>query len=503
MKIERIKFIAMASLLSFSAYPVYANVTYTPVRPNVEQQVTFQVTNPSGIIVAGSVRWKFGDGTTANGPTMVNKTYTAAGTYLVEVTYNTSAAIPNWRTETVAVTVEERRRIVAAPSDPFVNQTVTFIAQNFLSGSIRWDFGDGTPPALLSTTVTHAYNHPATFVVQARDLGGVSVANITATVAVRVDPARRRITYSPDIPVAGRPVEFKAENFYTDQIKWDFGDGTPPLVSSVNETHIFLKPGAYTVRAWDWGGGFGEAAIRAVVIREERGARAPFQVSFIQLRFEDGKSYKVVAQNYRPLRAYADMRYEGTGLFQAQWLLDGQPFGITTKAMPFYDFVTIDSGELPGLPTQELGMHEVSLKILQPQTDFEIPVIRYFVAASEGPELKRADVNILAAEGLEGVECTLEQGILQAPSGSYAILRGNIQGLDIAPVPWALLRIHIGSELVDQQLFKNLRPGEKREFVTSIFNRSPDPKIIYITLYNITRQPPELLFFRKLSLEQR
>jgi hypothetical protein len=148
-------------------------------------------------------------------------------------------------------------------------------------------------------------------------------------------------------------------------------------------------------------------------------------------------------------------------------------------------------------------MHEVSLKILQPQTGLEIPVIRYFVAASEGPELKRADVNILAAEGLEGVECTLEQGILQAPSGSYAILRGNIQGLDIAPVPWALLRIHIGSELVDQQLFKKLRPGEKREFVTSIFNRSPDPKIIYITLYNITRQPPELLFLRKLSLEQR
>jgi hypothetical protein len=31
----------------------------------------------------------------------------------------------------------------------------------------------------------------------------------------------------------------------------------------------------------------------------------------------------------------------------------------------------------------------------------------------------------------------------------------------------------------------------------------PDPKTIYITLYEITKKPPELFVFRKLSLQQK
>jgi len=503
MKIKAIKIVLIAELLMLSVFPAYATVTFTPAQPNVEQQVLFQVTNPTGIIIAGSVQWKFGDGTTAGGPTTVNKTYNAAGTYLVEVTYNTAAGAPAWRTETIAIMIAERRRITFFPGNPLVGQTVTLIAENFLSASVRWNFGDGTPAVLLSTTVSHVFAWPATFLVQARDLGGASVVNITASLTTRIDAARRNITYSPAFPVAGRPVVFKAENFYSNQIKWDFGDGTPPVISSINETHIYLKPGTFTVRAWDWEGLYGEAQTRLIAVGEEKGARAAFQISFLQLRFEDGKSYKVVPQNFRPLVAYADIKYEGTGLFQAQWLIDGRPFGNATKAMPFFDFISIDSGKLPGLPTQLLGMHEVSLKIFQPKADFEIPVIRYFVAAGVGPELERVEVKILAAAGLDGLECSLEQDLLQAPSGNYAILSGNIQSRDIASVPWALLRIHVGSELVDQQLVKNLKPGEKREFVTSIFNPSPDPKFLYITFYDITKEPPALLFFRKLTLQQK
>ena len=503
MKVTAVQLVLVAALLMLSVSPAYAIVTYTPAQPNVDQQVLFQVTNPQGIIVPGSVQWRFGDGTTASGPTTVNKTYNAAGTYLVEVTYNTAAGAPVWRTETISITIYERRRITFVPSAPLVGQTVTLMAENFLSGSIRWDFGDGTPPMLLSTTVSHVFARPATFLIQARDLGGASVANITASLTTRIDTARRKITYAPAYPVVGQPVAFKADNFYTKQIKWDFGDGTPPVISSINETHIYLKPGTFTVRAWDWEGLYGEAQTQTIAVREEKGARAAFQISFLQLRFEDGKSYTVVPQNLRPLVAYADIKYEGTGLFQAQWLVDGRPFGNATKAMPFFDLTTIDSGKLPGLPTQMLGMHEVSLKILQPEADFEIPVIRYFVAASVGPELERVEVKILAAAGLDGLECTLEQDLLQTPSGSYAILSGNIQSRDIAPVRWALLRIHLGSELVDQQLVKNLKPGEKREFVTSIYNPSPDPKTLYITFYDITKEPPALLFFRKLILQQK
>jgi hypothetical protein len=220
------------------------------------------------------------------------------------------------------------------------------------------------------------------------------------------------------------------------------------------------------------------------------------------LRFDDGLSYKVVPARFTPLAAYVDLKYEGTGLLQAQWLVDGMPFRSISEALPQAQSITLDSGRLPGLPTLLTGMHEVSLRILSPAVGFAIPVIRYFVSLDTGrPPLTGLDLNVETAEGLQGVDCTLTMGELQVDSGRYFILHGKIQSDLPGGVKIGLLRVHLGADLLDQQIVRNLRPGRPVDFATSVRNPAPGAKILYITLYDITdAASPKLLSLKKFTV---
>jgi len=487
-----------------------ATISYTPVQPNVDQNVAFTLVVGSIPVIVPSIAWEFGDGTTASSQKTVNKTYTASGQFLVRVTYNVMA-IPGPYTETTSIVVVERRSIAYSPAAPQINQLVMFQANNFLSSSIRWDFGDGTGAVMGGASMSHAYAYPAVFLVRAWDLAGTSTVPISVSVTVGADFARRRIQALPASPVLGRPVTLTALNFFTSDIRWDFGDGQT-LAGGPSVVHTFQAEGSYPVRAWDWGGVHGPPATLNLVVSDVSGPRAAFQISFLQLRFDDGKSYKVVPRDFRGLMAYADIKYEGTGVFRARWLVDDAPFRVTTRAMPFAEDMTLDSSGglpgqapgLPGFPANLPGMHEVSLEIIEPAADFIIPVIRYFVSADEAvtaPDLAAVPMEIDIERAAQGIGCRLEPGLLGTPAGRFIILNGVLShGLQRVPVKLALLRIHLESELLDQQFLKDLKPGEGRTFGTSIFGASAENKWVYLTVYSLDRDKAELLYFLKVKL---
>ena len=498
---RRILIIAVAALLA--AIPASATLHYSPGQPNADQPVTFSVTIANGTVAPGSVVWNFGDGTTANGPAIIQKTYASAGTYTVNVRYTALslvAQIP--ANETTAITVTERRRIASLTPAPMLGQPVSFIAENFFSSSIQWNFGDGTPVEVGGPSAGHIYATPGNFVVSVRDYGGAGLSVFTLGITVSVDISRRRITYAPPLPGAGFPVTFTGRNFYTSQILWNFGDGQSPVSGAAVIAHAFAKPGKYVVQAWDWNGQAGGPTSVNIQVSEPSGLRSAFQISVLQLRFDDGLSYKVVPARFTPLAAYVDLKYEGTGLLQAQWLVDGMPFRSISEALPQAQSITLDSGRLPGLPTLLSGMHEVSLRILSPAVGFAIPVIRYFVSLDTGrPPLTGLDLNVETAEGLQGVDCTLTMGELQVDSGRYFILHGKIQSDLPGGVKIGLLRVHLGADLLDQQLVRNLRPGRPVDFATSVRNPAPGAKILYITLYDITdAASPKLLSLKKFTV---
>ncbi|MBW2095900.1 MAG: hypothetical protein JRI80_13530, partial [Deltaproteobacteria bacterium] len=77
--------------------------------------------------------------------------------------------------------------------------------------------------------------------------------------------------------------------------------------------------------------------------------------------------------------------YNGSGLLLAQWKVDGQVLGYVSRYL--YAGIrdaTIESPDVPGLPTYDTGRHSVELEIIQPTPPFHEPVIYYYVTQETG-----------------------------------------------------------------------------------------------------------------------
>jgi len=196
------------------------------------------------------------------------------------------------------------------------------------------------------------------------------------------------ITANPGLPFPGRPVTFilTATPDPAGQVQWSFGDGRSADGGAIVTT-TYSTPGSYTVRARYRslnGGALSPPQVAQAQVRVADHPAAPFSIAMLRLRWEDGGTEAAVPQGATPLVAYLDLKCEGTGTFLAQWTVDGVPVGTITRQVAFASALTVDSRDLPSLPTTELGEHQVSLRILSPAVTFQVPVIRYFVRLDRG-----------------------------------------------------------------------------------------------------------------------
>lgn len=208
--------------------------------------------------------------------------------------------------------------------------------------------------------------------------------------------AQGAISVIPGIPVNGVATTFVLSPTYppTGAVVWDFGDQTAPLSGGTVATHVYPRTGSYLVRAvYPYASAQGLPATVQLPIRvaDRLGPAAPFTIAMLRVRWDDGRTDVSVDQGFSPLVAYADLKFEGTGLLQAQWLVDGIPIGTFTEQLSFADTVTLDSRRAIPLPTTDLGEHWVTLRILSPQVTFQPPLIRYFVRVASGQEAPRID----------------------------------------------------------------------------------------------------------------
>jgi hypothetical protein len=197
------------------------------------------------------------------------------------------------------------------------------------------------------------------------------------------------ISVVPGLPTTGTPTTLILRlpvGFPVSSATWLFGDGQSQIGGTVI-THLYKQTGTYTVSA---SGQFGLASTQIRVV-QGTGPAAPFAISSLRVRWENGRTDMSVAQGFTPLAAYADLKFEGTGLLQAQWTLDGVPIGTFVRQLGFAGQVTLDTSMFLPLPATELGEHQVSLQILTPQITFQAPTIRYFVRVDDGESLPRVD----------------------------------------------------------------------------------------------------------------
>lgn len=114
-------------------------------------------------------------------------------------------------------------------------------------------------------------------------------------------------------------------------------------------------------------------------------ATAAFEITRLALAFDNGVAARVLSLR-EPLAAVAEVSFNGNGLLQAQWETAGPE---STAGTPIFrplgqvrEYLTAGRTQRvrsPGLPTNNVGLYLVRLRITDPATNFEAPVVRYFV----------------------------------------------------------------------------------------------------------------------------
>ena len=107
-------------------------------------------------------------------------------------------------------------------------------------------------------------------------------------------------------------------------------------------------------------------------------------INWLKLRFDNGRPEITVKRDTKKLRAYCDFTYDGSGFLRGHWEVDGRIYAPINRNLRYTrQTVTLESPELPGLPTFQVGTHRVRLVIDSPVQSFETPVALYFVTAQE------------------------------------------------------------------------------------------------------------------------
>ena len=118
-------------------------------------------------------------------------------------------------------------------------------------------------------------------------------------------------------------------------------------------------------------------------------AQAAFTLTRIELTFQNGRGDITVPLRYPDLRAYAILRFSGSGILEATWKVDGRILSTIAEPTVFGETLILATPKTPPLPTFEPGLHRVTLDVAAPKPAFTIPEITYFVTAEEYEEFKK------------------------------------------------------------------------------------------------------------------
>ncbi|MBI4173873.1 MAG: PKD domain-containing protein, partial [Candidatus Aenigmarchaeota archaeon] len=316
----------LALLASMPLVQAAASFSYSPQSPQVGQQITF-TGSVRDCIIDPEYRWyevKDNSLTQLGQTRTVTYAFSAAGAHLVRYTTKCIVALPwDWvqsaentvttqkkpeyhlecvsnscrkvegagtdscDPEGQACGVAENKRPVAlfeaSPSQPLVNQTVSFDASSSYDpdGELQaysWDFGDGAQGA--GEKVAHAYGKAGVYTIR---LSVVDDRDSAADVAKPLDvkAAQDNIPGKPEarfkfLPVSPKEndnvvfdaTESRDADGHIASYSWDFGDGS--TASGVAASHAFARKGTYAAKLTVTDNSSNTAAATAAVNVTER-----------------------------------------------------------------------------------------------------------------------------------------------------------------------------------------------------------------------------------------
>ncbi len=318
------------------------------------------------------IKWDFGDGAIITGSSTITHTYSNSGTYTIKAyDFNGTSKTPVSKT----IKIGNPKTITWTPKEPYEDQKIYFKALYFKGSTLKWDFGDGTI-INAPTTTEHTYNDPGIYTIKVYDYSGNDAYPAVSQITVKKDP--RSIVVTNPTPGLTEPVIFQALNFFSDNVLWDFGDGTQEVGGPII-THRFRKIGVFTVKAKDYGGNSQKIFETNITVVAQGSHSSSLVISGIELYFtNNNKNYLVVPTGTTNVGAKARIKYEGTGILNAYWAIDGQAYHLINRVLSFGQYVELYLDKIPSLVT---GYHTISIVFSSPQPAFEkIPELGLFVS---------------------------------------------------------------------------------------------------------------------------
>jgi len=108
--------------------------------------------------------------------------------------------------------------------------------------SIEWKFGDGASSSLAKPSHTYQLNGVYTVTVVVRTTGGCVY---TGKRVITVSGPAGSVSYQGGYRCKGQAVQFNANGLNTNEIEWNFGDGTIQTTTSGTVFHTYTKAGNY------------------------------------------------------------------------------------------------------------------------------------------------------------------------------------------------------------------------------------------------------------------
>jgi hypothetical protein len=115
-------------------------------------------------------------------------------------------------------------------------------------------------------------------------------------------------------------------------------------------------------------------------------AAAEFRITRLQLYFENQRAEITIKRNQPSLKAFVDIRFVGSGLLQGYWEVDGRVLSHVNRYVVYGRSITLESPEIPALPTFIAGTHLVRFVITNPTQTVSLPEAIYFVTTEEYKE---------------------------------------------------------------------------------------------------------------------
>ncbi|MEN8153202.1 MAG: PKD domain-containing protein [Acidobacteriota bacterium] len=319
-----------------------------------------------------NVSWNFGDGAVRMGGKRISHKFKRTGSFIVTAVDKGGRDTKKFTKKFV---VKKDNRSISVPNQIMSGVPFDMYLKNTAGGNYEWKFSNGKKISGIAMKAGKFDSAGEKFLTIIDKSGKYP----PITKKIIVVPDERSLKLSSKNVLPGDIVKVTGVNFKGAKVEWNFGDGSPSKSGGRIVSHKFNKNGTYKVVAKDFGGKGKKLFEKTVVVSD---LTPGFEVQAIELKFSNGKYYRIVPKNSFSPKYLMRLKAKGRGLIKGKWLLNGDVFSLFSMSLYDNRIAVLKESDMPKLPVIDPGIHKITFEFTNYNFQGNIPILRYFVTNS-------------------------------------------------------------------------------------------------------------------------